>query len=200
MNTLDLLSIHEWDIDTTVERIEDVFNELKLNIDDLEERTMQSLVGQTITEDLGQQIIMELLETARNMLLEQVAPYEPEIEIYVNGMDSRFYIPESDKDIIKAVKNTACDYEYVKWLHDQIPFYQDFEGFIENDSMYHEALQHLMETETDLYWDETDLLNTDPEKLEEAYLADPYNLDKVYLLGASGKCYARCYTIGEQNV
>ena len=52
-----------------------------------------------------------------------------------------------------------------------------------------------MENKINLVWDEPDP-DTDPEKLEEAYLADPYNLDKVYLLGASG----RYYTIGEQNV
>lgn len=186
INTL----IHQWDIEVTVGRIRDAFDELGLDYGDLEENTVKNLIGQRITEDMSNQIIEAMLEAAKSMLLDQVSPYEPEIEIYCNGADSRFDISENDRDIIQTVKETGLDWEYVAWLRKQIPYYKDFRGFIENDDIYNKALQYLMETETDLIWDEPDK-NTDTEKLEEAYLVNPYNLDKVYLLGASGKCYTK---------
>ena len=114
INFLDLLGIHEWDIEVTERRIRDAFEDLYLDEPaELAERTMQLLCEREITEDLGNQIIDCMLNAAAGALEDMVAPFKPDIELFCNGADSRFsLLYESEKDIIRAAKtNPNLDIE-----------------------------------------------------------------------------------------
>ncbi len=192
INFLDLLSIHENDIEVTEKRISETFKGLNLcEPDDLAERTMQYLCEQEITEDLGNQIIACMLEAAQGALLETVAPFEPKIETFCNGADSRFsLLYESDKNIIKAWKsNPNLDIEFVEWLANELADDCDLEEVVKNDTLC-DALYELRDEGGHLVIDDVaEYSNEEIEAKEQECLANPSDASKIFFMGVSGNLW-----------
>ncbi len=192
INFLDLLGIHEYDIEVTEQRIKDMFEDLTLDEpDDLAERTMQLLCEREITDNLGNQIIDCMLEAAAGALKDMVAPFKPAIETYCNGADSRFsLLYESDKNVIRAAKtNPNLDIKFVEWLGDELADDRDLMDVINNDALC-DALYELRDNGGRLIWDEGfEFSEAEIDRREQECLDNPHDTSKIFFMSASGKIW-----------
>lgn len=189
MDILDLLGVHQYDIEVTKKRIIVALEEIHCYTDDLAKLTAENLTGQAITEDLGNQVIEAMLEAAKDIAVEHASMeygYDLEVETYCNGADSRFTIAQRDIDILKATHdNEYIDAETIIWLYDNFNF-QDFKE-ITGNSEFHQLLSildHLSEEEREsLSWEdpkECELTNSEIEEKEREMYEEEHS--KVFFM------------------
>ncbi len=191
---LDLLGIHELDIEVTDSRITDelAYVGLENEAGELAERTMQYLCEREITEDLGNTIISCMLEAAAGIVEERLG-FRPEMELYCNGADSHFSILDQDvREAMHFADFYDLDYEFVKYLRDEIPNPEDFEYVLDGNADLISALDNLRENGGSLVWSYRDELGLTDEEIfakEEECVANPNDTAKVFFEGPSGQVW-----------
>ncbi len=192
---LDLLGIHEWDIETTNRNITDELEYLGLEdkADELAERTMQYLCEREITEDLGNTIIDCMLEAAAGIVEERVGS-RPEMELYCNGADSHFSVLNQNvRESLHFASVCGLDYEFVRWLKEEIPDQDDFELALETDVLY-PAFEALYKEGASLYWTSPEDNELSEEEIEQRLKAceeDPEDIDNFFFVGMHGKIWTK---------
>ena len=202
MSFLDLLGIHEYDILIAKDRIWDVLEEINCDTNDLVQLTCEKLVGEEITEDMGNQIIAAMLEAGKEIATDYARGlgYENlEIETYCNGADSRFSINQDDIDILNAINDLivfpGIDVNTIIWLHKNL-LPRDFDEIIRSAECGQllSILNALSEDERDqLGWEsyeECGLTDSEIDEREKAMMSDPDDHSKIFFMTPEGQIWS----------
>ena len=193
INFLDLLGIHEYDIEVAEETITDELEYLGLNSEanDLAERTMQYLCEREITEDLGNTIIDCMLEAAAGIVEEKLGE-RLEMELCCNGAASSFMILDQDvREAMHFASSYDLDYNFVKWLRNTITEPKDFETVLEVEEL-RPALENLYNEGGSLVWSDRNEVELTDEEINQRSLdceANPNDTSKIFFEGYSGKIW-----------
>lgn len=195
INFLDLLGIHQYDIETSEGIINDELEYLGIEGNELALRTIQYLCEETITENLGNTIIYCMLEAAAGMVTDKLGGERPEMELYCNGACSCFSVLDHDvRESLHYANKCGLDYAFVRWIREKIPDTTDFEDFVErSDDSHIQVLQSLYEADGNLCWSSgSEMSEQEIEAREKECLENPDDIEKAFLLGASGKIWESC--------
>ncbi len=195
INFLDLLGIHQYDIETSESIINDELEYLGIEGNELALRTIQYLCEETITEDLGNTIISCMLEAAAGMVTDKLGGERPEMELYCNGACSCFSVLDHDvRESLHYANKCGLDYAFVRWIREKIPDTTDFEDFVErSDDVHMQVLQNLYEADGNLCWSyKSEMSEQEIEAREKECLENPDDIEKAFLVGASGKIWESC--------